>query len=201
MSSARVSSEISGWRDRGSSGHPRDQTRRGDRANIKQTGDRISSWGSRAVSTTVHADASRTSRREPARHGHVSGWLSPQRHRDGKLSSMAAPSYRERMKAARAEARAQREAEKAECRSADWSYPVEVRRHGARQRPRPGSGRAGIRVQVCSAMPSSRRWPTRRSRPWLVELRRGPGSLNGTLNIRTKPRSPVLQAARAVRNS
>jgi hypothetical protein len=48
---------------------------------------------------------------ESARHGQVSGWLSPQRTPEGIRHGYQ--SYRERMKAARAEASAQRKAEQA----------------------------------------------------------------------------------------
>jgi hypothetical protein len=65
---------------------------------------------------------------------------------------MATPSYRERMKAARAEARAKREAEQAE-----WRRRIELRyeiRKLALDGSRPGSEREGTR---CSStrMPSS----------------------------------------------
>jgi hypothetical protein len=49
----------------------------------------------------------------------VLGWLSPQRNQE--FNVMATPSYRQRIKAARAAARAKRQAEKAE-----WHRQIEL---------------------------------------------------------------------------
>ena len=82
---------------------------------------------------------------------------------------MATQSYRERMKAARAQARAQRKAEKAEYRRR-LELSFEVSRL-ALEAVKAGSGQA---VTGCRSipMPSSRRWQTLRSRPSLIEQAR-----------------------------